>query len=132
MEEVTNFGMKNFLSLTGLANKCFNSLRDEDDEPIYTYTDPIMRNFLSHSIKGGRCIAFNQPYKSEISDEVFNIISEELNNNGNICEILEKYFKILKKYEKQYAKEFNSKCEDYRDFDQNKLQLFLIVVVNIN
>ena len=39
-------------------------------------------------MKGGRCNAFNQHYKSENSDEVFNIISKELNVNGNICEIL--------------------------------------------
>ena len=36
MEELTNFGMKNSLTLPSLANKLFNSLRDENDEPIYT------------------------------------------------------------------------------------------------
>ena len=51
-----------------------------------------MKNFVRKAIKGGRCNAFNQNYKSEISDEVFNIISKELNVNGNICDILEKYF----------------------------------------
>ena len=64
-------------------------------------------------MKGGRCNAFNQHYKSEISDEVFNIISKELDINGNICELLEKYFKFLNKYEKKYANEFDSKCDDY-------------------
>ena len=112
MEELTEFGMKNILFLPSLANKYFNSLRDENDEPIYTYTDPFMRNFVRKAIKGGRCNAFNQHYKSEISDEVFNIISKELNVNGNICEILEKYFEFLNKYEKQYAKEFDSKYDD--------------------
>ena len=47
-----------------------------------------MRNFVRKAIKGGRCNAFNQHYKSEISDEVFKIISKELNVNGNICEII--------------------------------------------
>ena len=42
MEELTNFGMKNSLTLPSLANNFFNSLRDENDEPIYTYTDPFM------------------------------------------------------------------------------------------
>ena len=98
MEELTEFGMKNSLTLPSLANKYFNSLRDENDEPIYTYTDPFMRNFVRKAIKGGRCNAFNQHYKSEISDEVFNIISKELNvDDGNICDILEKYFEFLKK-----------------------------------
>ena len=35
MEEVTGFGMKNSLTLPSLANKHLNSLRYEDDEPIY-------------------------------------------------------------------------------------------------
>ena len=112
MEELTGFGMKNSLTLLSLANKFFNSLRDENDEPIYTYTDPFMRNFVTRSIKGSRCNAFNQDNKSENSDEVFNFNSKESNVNGNICEILEKYFKLLNKYEKQDAKEFDSKYDD--------------------
>ena len=36
MEELTGFGMKNSLTLPSLANKYFNSLRDENDEPMYT------------------------------------------------------------------------------------------------
>ena len=84
MEELTGFGMKNSLTLTSSANKYFNSLRDENDEPVYTYTDPFKRNFVRQSIKGGRCNAFNKHYKSEISDEVFNIFSKELIVSGNI------------------------------------------------
>ena len=79
-----------------------------------------MRNFVRKSIKGGRCNAFDQHYKCEISDEVFNIISKELNVNGNICDILEKYFEFLNKYEKQYAKEFDSEYDDYRDINQKE------------
>ena len=103
MEELTNFGMKNSLTLPAVANKYFNSLRDENDEPIFTYTDPFMRNFVRKAIKGGRCNAFNQHYKSEISDEVFNIISKEINVNrdSNEYEILEKYFEFLNENEKQ-------------------------------
>ena len=53
-----------------------------------------MRDFVRKSIKGGRCSALNRYYKSSISDEVFNIISKELdiNVNGILCEILVKYF----------------------------------------
>ena len=122
MEELTEFGMKNSLTLPSLANKFFNSLRDENDEPLYTYTDPFMRNFVRKAIKGGRCNAFNQHYKSEISDEVFNIISKELkvNNDSNEYEVLEKYFEFLKEHEKQYAKEFNSKYDDYRNINQKE------------
>ena len=120
MEELTEFGVKNSLTLPSLANKYFNSLRDENDEPIYTYTEPFMRNFVRKTIKGGRCIAFNQHYKSEISDEVFNIISKELKFNGNICNLLENYFEFLIKYEKQYGKEFDSNYDDYRDINQKE------------
>ena len=120
MEEITGFGMKNSLTLPSLANKFLNSLRDENDAPVYTFTDPFMRNFVRKAIKGGTCTAFNQHYKSEISDEGFNIISNELNVNGNICEMFEKYFKFLNKHEKQNAKEFDSKHDDYRDIDQNE------------
>ena len=120
MEELTGFGMINSLPLPSLANKNFNSLRDEDDVPIYTYTNPFMRNFIRKAIKGGGCNAFNQHYRSDISDEVFNFFSKELNVSGNICEILEKYFYFLNKFEKQNAKEFDSKCNDYRDINQKR------------
>ena len=98
MEELTGFVMKNSLTLPSLANKFFNSLRDENDEPIHTYTDPFMRNFVRQSIKGGRRNSFNQHYKSECSDEVFDIISKELTVSGNICDILEKSFEFLNKH----------------------------------
>ena len=51
---------------------------------------------------------------------MFNIISKELNVNGNICEILEQFFKFLNKHEKQYSKEFDSKYDDYRDISQKE------------
>ena len=51
-----------------------------------------MRFFVRQCIKGGRCSALNQYYKSNISDELFNIIAKELDNNGNVCEVLEKHF----------------------------------------
>ena len=84
-----------------------------------------MRNFVRNSIKGGRWIAFIQDYKSEISDEVFNIISKELNLKGNICDLQENFFKFLNKYEKQYAKEFDIKYDDYRDIDQEEKTDFI-------
>ena len=60
MEELTGFGMKNSLILPALANKFFNSLMDESDEPIYPYNDEYLRHFVRQSIKGGRCSALNQ------------------------------------------------------------------------
>ena len=43
----------------------FNSLRDEINEPAYIYTEPFLSNFVREAIKGGKCDAFNQLYKSE-------------------------------------------------------------------
>ena len=121
MEELTRFGMKNSLTLPSLANKYFNSLRDESDEPIYTYNDEFMRHFVRQSIKGGRCSALNQYYKSNFSQEVFNIISKELNvndnDNDNVCEIIDKYFEYTNKQRKIIEDEYDSKFKDYRDID---------------
>ena len=120
MEELTGFGMKNSLTLPSLANKYFNSLRDESDEPIYTYNDEFMRHFVRKSIKGGRCSALNQYYRSNISQEVFNYISKELNVNGkdNACEILNKYFEHTNEQRKIIEDEYDSKFNDYRDNDE--------------
>ena len=126
--------MKNSLTLPSLANKSFNSLGDENDEPIYTYTDPFMRNFVRKAIKGGRCNAFNQYYKSENSDEVCNIISKELNVDnvvGNVCDILEKYFEFSNKHEKEYKKEFDSNYGDYRDINQKEKEKYVNKKLNM-
>ena len=89
-EELTGFGMKNSITLPSLEKIFFKSLRDENNEAIYNYNDEFMIHFVRQSIKGGRCLVLNQNYKSNISDEVFNNISKELDINGNVCEILEK------------------------------------------
>ena len=51
MEKLTGFGMKNSLTMLSSANGYFKSLRDENDEPIYTYSDEYMRYFVRISIK---------------------------------------------------------------------------------
>ena len=109
MEKIKKFGIKNSLILSSSANKFFNSLRDENDRTIYTYTDPFMRKSVRKSKTGGRCNAFNQHYISEFSDDVFNSTAKELNINGNKREFLEKYIEFLNKHEKQSAKESDSK-----------------------
>ena len=120
MEKLTGFGMKNSLTLPSLGNKYFNSLRDENDEPIYTYNDEFMRYFVRQSIKGGPCSALNQYYKSNISGKVFNNISKELNVNANdedVCEIMDIYFEYTNKQRKIIEDEDDSKFKDYRDID---------------
>ena len=60
MQEITGFSMKECLSLPGLGFKYFNSLRTDQDEPIYTYNDEYMRWFVRQAAYGGRVCAFNQ------------------------------------------------------------------------
>ena len=62
MEEITGFSMKDCWSLPGLGFRNFNSLRTEEDEPIYTYNDKFMRSFVRQAAYGGRVCAFNQYY----------------------------------------------------------------------
>ena len=64
MEKITGFSMKDCLSAPGLGRKYFNSMHDENDEPIYTYNNKYMRWFVRQRIKRGRVCAFNQYYKS--------------------------------------------------------------------
>ena len=120
MDELTGLGLKNSLTLPSLANKYFKSLRGENDEPIYTYNDEYVRHFVRKSVKGGRCSGLNQYYKSNISDEVFNIISKELDNKGNLREILEKYFEYTNKHSKIIENEYDSQVIDYRDNDEEE------------
>ena len=91
MEEITVFGMKDCLSLPGLGWTYFNCLITGGDEPIYTYNEKYMRYFLQRSVRRGRVCAFNQNYKSKISDDILKIISEELNAKGNFYDIIEAY-----------------------------------------
>ena len=91
VEELTRPGMRISLTLLSSATNYFNNLRDENDEPIYTYNDAYTRYSVRHSIKGGRCSALNQYYNSIVPDEVFNIISKPLVVNGNLCEIIDKH-----------------------------------------
>ena len=90
MQKLTGSGMKISLTLPSLANNFLNCLGDENDDYIYTYIDQVMRHFVRQCIKGGRCSALNQCYKSTISDQVFNFMSQDLGIDGNICENLNK------------------------------------------
>ena len=120
LEELTVFGMKICLNLRSLANKHFKSLDDENDEPICTYNDEFMRHFVRQSIKGVRGAALNQFYKSSIPNEMFNIMSQELNINGKIFEILDKKFEYTNKHRKTIDNENDSQFDDYRDINQGK------------
>ena len=59
-EELTCFDRKSNFALPSSANNFFDSFRDDNDEPIYTYNDECMRYFVRLSIKEERCGCFNQ------------------------------------------------------------------------
>ena len=79
-----------------------------------------MRHFVRQSIKEGRCSALNQYYKSNISDKVFNIISNELDNNGNVCESSDKNFEYTNKQRKIIEDKYESLFNDYGDNDEEE------------
>ena len=112
MVKLTGFGMKYSSTLLSPAKVYFNSSRDENDEFIYTYINEFLRHFVRRSIKGGRSSVLNQYYTSTISDDVFNIISQELNVQDNICEIIDNYFEFTNKHGKIKKKEYDSQVKD--------------------
>ena len=61
-----------------------------------------------------------QYYISSIWDKVFHFISKELNVNGKICEILEKYSEYTNKHRKLIEKEYDSQFKDYRENDEEE------------
>ena len=127
MQELTEFSMKDCLSLPGLGWKYFKSLRTEEDEPIYTYNDKYMRWFVRQSIKGGRVGAFNQYYKSNHFDDIIKILSKELDvpKNANIYEIIGEYLRYKKKYYDIYEKEYESQFNDYRLENEENEEKFI-------
>ena len=114
MEEITGFSMNDCLSLPGLGWKYFNSLRTEEDEPIYTYNDKYMRWFVRQSVKGGRVCAFNQYFKSNHYNDIKRFLSKELGVKRNIYDIIEEYLKYKNKHFKIFEKEYENQFDDYR------------------
>ena len=114
MEEITEFSMKDCLSLPGLGWKFFNSLRTEEDEPIYTYDDKYMRCLIRQSIKGGRVGAFIQYQKSKHCDDILKIINKELAVKGTVYDTIEAYMEYKNKHLKTFEKEYEGQIEDYR------------------
>ena len=125
MEEITGFSMKDCLSLPGLGWKYFNSLRTEEDEPIYTYNDKHMRWFVRQSIKGGRVCAFNQYYKSKHCDDILKIINKELAVKGTVYDTIEAYMEYKNKHFKIFEKEYEDQFDDYRDEDIEEKERYI-------
>ena len=115
MQEITGSSMKDCLSLPGLGLKYFNSLRTEQDEPIYTCNDKYMGWFVRQAAYGGRVCAFNQYYKSNIYDDILNIISKELKIEGNTYEKIEAYMKYKNEHFKIFEKEYEHQFNDHRE-----------------
>ena len=125
MVEITVFSMKDCLSAPGLGFKYFNSLRTDQDEPIYTYNDKYMKWFVRQAAYGGRVCAFNQYYKSKLCDNILNIISEELNVKGNIYVIIEVYIDYKNRHLKKFEEEYEDQFDEYRDEDVDEKEAFV-------
>ena len=117
--------MKDCLSAPGLGWKDFNSMPDENDEPIYTSNDEPMRWFVSQSTRGGRVCAFNQFYRSKICDDVLKILSEELNVKGSVYDKNEAYMKYKNEYFNILKEEYESKFEEYQDTDEEEMNDYI-------
>ena len=125
MEDITGFSMKDCLSLPGLGWKFFNSLKAEEDEPLYTYNDKYMRWFVRQSTKRGRVCAFNQYYISKNCNDILKIISEELNVKGNVYDIIEAYLNYKNKHLNIYENEYENQFNDFRDEDVVEKEKFI-------
>ena len=115
MEEISGFSMKDCLSLPGPGLKYFNSLRTEEDGPLYTYNDKYMRYFVRQASYGGRVCAFNHYYKSKHCNDILKILSKELNVKGNDYHIKEAYMNYKNEHLKIFQKEYESNFTVYRD-----------------
>ena len=120
MEEITEFSMKDCLLAPGLGWKYVNSLRTEEDEPIYTYNEKYMRLFVRQTIKRGRVCAINQYFKPKSCDDISKIISKELNFTRNVYDIIGAYMKYKNEHLKLIKEEYESKFKDYRDIEEDE------------
>ena len=72
-------------------------------------------------------LLFNIKYR-EIVMRFSILFRKKTNIIGNICDLLERYFDFLNEYEKLYAKEFDSKNENYRDINQKGKKLIKLTI----
>ena len=56
---------------------------------------------------------------------MFNIISKSLDVNGNLCEIVDKYFKYTSKRRKIIEDKYDSQFEDYRENNQKDKEKYV-------
>ena len=101
-------------------------MRTEEDEPIYTYNDKYMWWFVRQSIKGGRVFASNQYYKSKICVDIQKIISEELNVNGKIYDIIEAHLNYKNKHFKNFEKQYENQFDENRDKNVEEKENYII------
>ena len=127
MEELTGFSMKDCLSVPGLGLKYLNSLRTEEDEPIYTYNDKYMRWFVRQAAYGGRVCSFNQYYKSKISDDILKTIKKELNldEKTNVYDTIKAYMKYKNNHFKTIKDEYEKKFNVYRDINEEEMKEYI-------
>ena len=78
MKKITGLSVEDSLSAPCLERKYFISMRDESDEPIYTYNDQYMRHIVRQSFKERRVCSLNQYCRLITSNKVFKFFSRKL------------------------------------------------------
>ena len=118
--------MKDCWSLPRLGFKYFNSLGSVQDEPIYTFNDKYMRWFVRQAAYGGRVCAFNQYYKSNICEDILNIISKAaLTVKRYTYDKIETYMKYKIEHFKIFEKDYESHFDDYRNENEEEKENFI-------
>ena len=127
MQEIRGFSIKDCLSVPGLGLKYFNSLRTEEDEPIYTYNDKYMSWFVRQAAYGGLVCAFNQYYRSKTSRDILKVLSKELNLDAkeNVYKIIEAFMQYKKDHLKINKEEYESRFNDYRDINEEEMKKYI-------
>ena len=101
-------------------------MRDENEEPIYTFNDKYMSYFVEQCITGGRVCAFNQYYKSIICGDILKTLSREIKFEGKVHYNIEAYMNYKRYHLKIIKEEYESSFIDFRDIDEEKLGKFII------
>ena len=84
-----------------------------------------MRRSVRQAAYGGRVRVFNQQYKSKICHDFLNIISEELNVQGNNNDIIEVYMDYKNKHFEIFKRDDEDQFDDYRDENVSEKEKYI-------
>ena len=100
-------------------------MREDNDEPIYSYNDKYVRHFIRQSIKGGRVCAFNQYYKPNFCGGILKMLSRKSKVEGNVYDIIEAYMNYENNPIKFIKEENECKFNNYRDIEEDEMEKYI-------